>query len=202
MMTTFLFVLPLISAIVGAATAWLMVCMLLQPVKPVNFMGISMQGYLFRKKPEVASVVSNIVADRVGKDGDNKFISIGQDALADLNPIIEQHIDTFLLVKLNEKLPVIASFVGGSTMKKLKAGMMEEIELLLPEVIDRYISSLVQNTELKTKIAEAVNNYPDEKLVEHLMPVVRNIRNRAALTFGTVGGIVGAIGAALIYCLS
>lgn len=202
MMNTFLFALPLMCAIVGAATAWLMVYMLIQPAKPVNIMGFSLHGFLFREKPEVAKIIGGIAADRVANDGDNKLMSIGQDALTELNPIIEQHIDTFLLVKLKEKLPVIATFVGESTMKKLKAGMMEEIELLLPEVIDRYISSLAQSPEIKTKIADVVNNYPDDRLAEHLIPVVTGMRNKAVLTFGTVGGVIGGIGATLIYCLS
>ncbi|RYE22820.1 MAG: hypothetical protein EOP51_12310 [Sphingobacteriales bacterium] len=76
--------------------------------------------------------------------------------LAELTPTIETHIDQFLRVKLLEKMPFLSTFLGESTLAKLKVGMMEEIELLLPEVMVQYIN--------KTSAGDDASSLMQEKL--------------------------------------
>jgi len=77
--------------------------------------------------------------------------------LASVKPVIEEHVNTFLQVKLKEKMPAIAMFVSGSTLDKLRDGLLEEIDILLPDVIAGYTAHISRDLNIqelvKNKIA-------------------------------------------------
>jgi hypothetical protein len=79
-----------------------------------------------------------------------------------LSPTIEKHLDDFLKIKLQQKLPVVATFMGESTLAKIKQGMMEEIEILLPEVIAQYAGTIRQSDNILEQISKKLNAIFDE----------------------------------------
>jgi uncharacterized membrane protein YheB (UPF0754 family) len=84
--------------------------------------------------------------------------------LAALQPYIEQHIDVFLKEKLKEKMPAIAMFVGEKTMDMMKKGLMEEIELLLPNLLQRYMGSLKEKINVEAMVTAKIKELPPEKI--------------------------------------
>ena len=114
-------------------------------------------------------------------------------ALANLSPTIETHIDQFLKVKLLEKMPFLSTFLGESTLAKLKAGMMEEIELLLPEVVEEYISKASSQVNISDFVQEKLNNVDTNKLVKSIRTALSGKIAVMKWTAIIVGAAVGII---------
>src|SRR5690606_27653179 len=91
--------------------------------------------------------------------------------LTDLAPFIEKHIDEFLQVKLKEKLPVISMFVGEGTLSKIKEGLLEEIETLLPQIINQYTDKLSTNINIEQIVTDKVAHFSSDKLEEILISI-------------------------------
>ncbi len=101
--------------------------------------------------------------------------------------------NNFLHVKLKEKLPVIAMFVGEGTMNKIKEGMMEEIALLLPEIISQYTDNLSQKIDIERMVTEKVASFSSDKLEEILAAVMSKEFRFVELIGGVLGFVIGLI---------
>lgn len=80
-----------------------------------------------------------------------------------VKPLIEGHINTFINIRLQEKLPVIAMFASPDMLDKIKVGLLEEIDLLLPEVIENMSQRIKANFTPERIIAEAIAKIPTTK---------------------------------------
>ncbi len=109
--------------------------------------------------------------------------------LAQLTPAIEVHIDTFLRSKLQEKIPVIAPFIGESTIAKLKEGMMEEINILLPNVLNKYADSLSSKLDIGTLVENKINALTDKDVQLALAAPIRS----ASMAGAWFGFFIGAL---------
>ncbi len=164
---------PIISAFIGWITTWVAIKMLFHPRNPVKFLGLTIQGVFPKRQQMVAEKLGQVVAKELIHFDEIAAMLKDPKQLEALTPTIEKHLDSFLHVKLKEKLPVISMFVGDSTIQKLKAGMLEEIEVLLPEVINQYTTSLSQKVDIEKIVTEKVSNYSSDKLEEILQSVMK-----------------------------
>jgi hypothetical protein len=153
-------------------------------------LGVTVQGFLIAHQDEIAATVAGEVTSQLGT---GKIQAIDQRALDNLRPVIEQHLDTFLRVKIKEKLPVVATFVGESTIVKLKEAMLEEIEILLPEVITRYTATLSTDPSVAGKISGMIASYPPAAIEEMLGPKLASVRTKVPVIFAFAGLIMGII---------
>ncbi len=164
---------PLISSFIGWITTWVAIKMLFHPRKPVNILGLSIQGVFPKRQRQVAEQLGRVVANELIHFDEIAAQLKDPDQLNSLAPTIEKHLDNFLHVKLKEKMPVISMFVGEGTLQKIKEGMMEEIALLLPEVIHQYTDSLSKKIDIEKMVTDKVANYSSDKLEEILQAVMK-----------------------------
>lgn len=118
-------------------------------------------GYITRKAlparmPAVATQAGQYAASLVNTDELAARIA-DPEKLKSLHPYIEQHVDVFLKEKLKEKMPAIAMFVGEKTMDMMKKGLMEEIELLLPNLLQQYMGSLKERLDIGAMVTKGLN---------------------------------------------
>jgi uncharacterized membrane protein YheB (UPF0754 family) len=73
-----------------------------------------------------------------------------------LKPYIEQHINVFLNEKLKEKFPMIAMFAGEKTMDKIKEGLMEEIDHLLPQILGKISNNLSATLDIEQMVSDKI----------------------------------------------
>lgn len=106
-----------------------------------------------------------------------------------LSPTIEAHIEKFLRVKLQEKIPMIATFIGESTIGKLKDGMMEEINILLPDVLGKYADSLGNKLDVGSIVEKKINSLTDTEIQLALAKPLRY----ACMAGTLLGFIIGLV---------
>ena len=167
-----LILIPLISAFIGWFTNWIAIKMLFHPKNPIKFLGFTIQGIFPKRQQQFAKKLGVLVATELLHFDEIAVQLKDPSKLKELNPIIEAHLDNFLKVKLQEKLPVISMFVGDNTMNKIKDGMMEEIESLLPEIITRYTDSLSARIDIEKIVTEKVSKFSSDKLEEILVSIM------------------------------
>ena len=141
-----------------------------------------------------------IIAKSIGQEA-GQFISAFSitDKLKDpaglerVKPIIESHVDTFLHVKLQEKMPAIAMFVSGSTLDKLKDGLLEEIDILLPEVIAGYAENIMGGIDVKKLVAQKIQALPAADFKSKLKQLFGRELNYLVLAGAITGMAIAAI---------
>ncbi len=188
---------PLIAAFTGWFTTWIAFYMLFHPRKPINLLGLKIQGIFPKRQHVFAAKMGAVVANELLHFNEIAERIKDPNELANVMPDIEKHVDTFLNVKLKEKMPVISMFVGQGTLEKIKEGLMEEIEVMLPEVIGKYADSLATKIDVQKMVTEKVNNFSSDKLEEVLMAVMKKEFRFIELIGGFFGFLIGLIQMAL-----
>lgn len=184
---------PLIAAFTGWFTTWIAVVMLFHPKEPKRFLGVTIQGIFPKRQKVFAAKLGGVVANEL-LHFNEILVHIKDPAqLADLKPGIETHVDTFLHVKLKEKMPVISMFVGEGTLQKIKEGLMEEIDVLLPEIIGKYADNLSEKIDIESMVTEKVSNFSSDKLEDILANVMSKEFRFVELIGGVLGFVIGLI---------
>jgi hypothetical protein len=193
MLNTILF-LPLTCAFVAWLSVRCVFYFMIYPVQPSSILGIKVQGILFGSRQQIATYIGAAVASELKNSG-QAFVSsmVGGDSLQAVHPMIEAHLDSFLRVKLKEKMPVIAAFIGESTIVKLKEGMMEEITLLLPEVITGYAGKMVAHPEISSYISQRINAVSADTIVDSIPPQLKKMFALVPIYAAVIGGVIGAL---------
>jgi len=182
---------PFIAAFTGWFTTWIAIYMLFHPREPKRFFGITVQGIFPKRQKQVAAKLGSMVARELIHFDEIARLLKDPQKLRDLNPIISKHLDNFLEVKLKEKLPVVSMFLGESTISKVKEGMMEEIESLLPDLIQQYTDSLSNSIDIERMVTEKVSNFSSDKLEEMLLNVMKKEFRFVELIGGVLGFLIG-----------
>lgn len=184
---------PLVAAFTGWFTTWIAIYMLFHPRNPVRIAGITIQGVFPKRQRQVAEKLGSVVAKELIHFDEIAAQLKDPDQLSQLTPTIEKHLDNFLHIKLKEKLPVIAMFVGGGTLDKIKEGMLEEINLLLPDIINQYADSLGRKIDIEKMVTEKVANFSSDKLEQILEAVMKKEFNFLEIIGGVLGFAIGLI---------
>ncbi|MBS1772224.1 MAG: DUF445 family protein [Bacteroidetes bacterium] len=184
---------PFIAAFTGWFTTWIAIFMLFHPREPKRFLGITIQGIFPKRQKQFAAKLGAVVAKELIHFDDIIDKLKDPQQLSAVNPVIESHIDTFLRVRLQEKIPVISMFIGESTIGQLKEGMMEEINTLLPQVIAKYADGLSQKVDIEKMVTDKVSNFSSDKLEEILAMVMKKEFRFVELIGGVLGFAIGVI---------
>jgi len=182
-----LLLLPFISAFIGWFTNWIAIKMLFHPREPKKILGLSIQGLFPKRQQQFAASMGRLVSRELLHFEQVAAMIKDPAQLATLKPSIENHIDHFLRERLKEKLPVISVFVGQGTLDKIKEGLMEEIDLMLPQVIGQYTDNLGKTIDIEAIVTEKIANFSSDKMEEILM----NIMSREFRFVEIIGGVLG-----------
>lgn len=120
--------------------------------------------------------------------------------LKSVRPVIEAHVNTFLDVKLKEKMPAIAMFVSGSTLDKLRDGLLEEIDILLPDVIAGYADNINSRNDLQQTIREKIAALPAERMARLFTQTFRSELLLVELYGALAGVVIGLLTAIISSC--
>jgi len=184
---------PFIAAFTGWFTTWIAIYMLFHPREPKRFFGITIQGIFPKRQKQFAAKLGGVVANELLHFNDIAAHIRNPEQLAALKPDIEKHINAFLHIKLKEKLPVISMFISESMLDKVKEGLLEEIDLLLPDVINKYTDNLTQKIDIEQMVTERVSNFSSDKLEEILAAVMSKEFRFVELVGGVLGFVIGLI---------
>ncbi len=185
-------VLPLFGAAVAGGTAWFLFKGILRATTDDKMFSQLVSS------TALTSSVSGMLSDVVGSGE----LRPGPEAMAAVRPVIEAHLDTYLRVRLKEKMPVIASFIGESTLGKLKDSMIEEVDALLPDVMNSFISASLKDDALTQRIADTLLQRAPSLFAGVALPVLSGLGRRFTFAAFLVGAFAGLLLALLLQLIS
>ena len=173
-MYIFIIIIPILACWLAA---FLISRFLYYPVRKTCVAGIKIQGlvpgFLLSPPREIIAAASSAIKSLLAKS----------ESLQHVPPAvlqqIERHIQEFLQLRLKEKIPVVATFLGEKTLNKIREALMEEIEIILPEVISNYAASMLEPDALLASMQLA---FTEEKLAL----LLQNTRSRRSQISGRI----------------
>lgn len=192
-MNTTLFLLPIISAFIGWFTNWIAIKMLFHPKEPKRILGLTIHGIFPKGQQQFAAKMGALVASELLHFDEIAAKISDPKQLEAVRPYIEQHIDHFLSHKLKEKLPVISMFVGAGTLDKIKEGLMEEIDALLPQLMMQYADKLKTQIDIERLVTDKVANFSSDKLEEILVSIMKKEFRFVEIIGAVLGFLIGLL---------
>lgn len=187
------YLLPFIAAFIGWFTNWIAIKMLFHPKEPKNILGLKIQGIFPKGQKEFAQKMGQVVAGELIHFDEIAQQIADPEKLKEVKPFIEQHIEHFLAHKLKEKLPIISMFMGKDTQDKIKEGLLEEIDILLPQLMDQYAQKLSAKIDIEKMVSEKVANFSSDKLEAILVAIMKKEFRFVEIIGGVLGFIIGLL---------
>lgn len=188
-----LILIPIISAFIGWFTNWIAIKMLFHPKEPKKFLGLTIHGIFPKSQKQFAEKLGKLVSNELlsFRDIEEKITHPGN--LQKLMPLIDDHIEQFLKVKLPEQMPVISMFIGEKTIQELKTVFSAELEQLFPIIMKNYMGSLKEQLDLEKIVTEKVAAFSSDKLEEILNSIMSKEFRFVEIIGGVLGFLIGLL---------
>ena len=184
-------ILPLICAFIGWFPIWIGIRLLFHPVKAWNLLGFRIQGILPAKQKQFAESLGKLAAMELFSFGEIAQKLTDPTNFSRILPMVDEHIDHFLRVKLAEQMPMISMFIGDKTIAELKKVFTAELETLFPVIMKNYIGGLEKELNLEKLISEKIERIPIESIEKLFnMKLFNQLRSLSYLA-GCFGFLVG-----------
>ena len=187
-MNYWLLLIPILSAFIGWVTIRISIWLLFHPLQPKNLAGLTFHGAWPSNREKIAHEIGNYAASLLSPEKISQKISFDE-----IRPLIEQHMDHFLRHKLQEQMPMIATFIGDKTIQQLKLIFIQEIELLFPEIISKMAGSADGAGNLDLLISQKIASIPQVSIEQAFDNKLRPALKKAALIGGLIGLFTGMI---------
>jgi hypothetical protein len=189
------------TAVFGWLTASLMIRFIFKPSTPKKIAGFSFIGMVPSMLPGLVNKLAGRFNLQISALITEKVNAEEQRILTETRPLIEEHVDHFLKVKLKTAFPLLHNFMGEKTFVLFKASFMEEVELLLPGIWRMGVDKVVKGSNYHEVITEKLNlvnwaNVGDD--FTHLFSAaIRRFKLSAALC----GALLGILQVSVMYLL-
>ena len=198
-LTTWL-VLPAIGGVIGYATNWLAVKMLFRPIKPVNLLGLRLQGLMPRRQQDMARNIGEVVGVHLLRHED-VVQALGR---LDLQAMLSQMLDTGLAPQITalRDLPLIGGFLTddriGEIRKSIADGILKEKDQILAKLED----ALENELDVRALVTQKVAAFPIEQLESLVIKVASRELKAIEILGGVLGIILGLCQVGLLYFLA
>jgi uncharacterized membrane protein YheB (UPF0754 family) len=184
-----LLLIPIISAFIGWVTNWIAIKMLFHPRQKKKILFFTLQGIFPKRQQQFAEKLGKLVAEELFSFEDIEQKMTNPQKLQQLKPMLEEHIDHFLKVKLPAAMPVLGMFISDTTISKIKNIFIEELDILFPAMLEQYLSSLRNELDLEKIIVQKVSEFSSDKLEE----ILHGIMSKEFRFIEIIGAVLGFI---------
>lgn len=182
----YLFVLPLVGALIGWLTNRLAIRMLFYPRAPKRFLGFQWQGLIPRRHTEIADKAADIVADElIGRHGLREEID-----RIDIGPPLNDAITHLVWDRLAPRLrgfPIIGRMANDKFIAQIHILASEELRQELPNLRHRIGTLAEDHIDLRKMVHDRVLAFELDKL-EH---VIWNLAGREFRQIEWLGALLG-----------
>ena len=185
-LTTWLAI-PAIGGVIGYATNWLAVKMLFRPVKPVNLLGLRLQGLMPRRQQDMAQSIGEVVGVHLLRHED-VVEALGR---LDLQAMLSQMLDTGLAPQITalRNLPLIGGFLTDERIDEIHKSIADGILKEKGQILAKLEDALENELDVRALVTEKVASFPIREL-EHL---IFKVASRELKAIEVLGGVLGVI---------
>ncbi|MEM6842357.1 MAG: DUF445 family protein [Bacteroidota bacterium] len=193
-----IFTLPIIAALTGWVTNFIAIKMLFHPREKVKILFLELQGIFPKRQKKLAEKLGKIVSDELFSMEDVRKAITNPENLGDVHQVIDEKLDDFLQNRMMESMPMLYVFMSDDMRVKIKATLQQELELMLPELIDQFANKIEKEVDVERTVYEKVVSFSTDKLEEILYSIMRKEFKFIEILGGVLGFLIGLIQIALL----
>ncbi len=161
-----IYLIPFLNAIFGWAIISALSLFLFHPQIKKDFFIIDLQGLIPKKMPHWGKHLGTYVSENFLNMNKLKESLLEPEKLSKINLMLDAKVDDFLRNKLKEKIPVFSIFVTDGLIGNMKEILMEELEAMIPELINSIADDLQKSYDVEKLIAEKLQSYSPSYIEE------------------------------------
>lgn len=187
---------PLLGGLIGWVTNTIAVRMIFRPIKPVNVLGIKVQGLIGRRQAEFSKSVGAVVGDHLVQHED----IIRGFRKVDLGAMLSEVLEKAMASKIDElrNLPLIGGFLTPDRIGDLRHSIVRRILDQEDLIFERLEEAVQKGIDVKALVEEKVAGFPVEKLESIVLQVARRELRAIEFLGGVLGVVIGVLQVLLI----
>lgn len=178
---------PLLGAAIGYLTNRLAVRMIFRPLRPVNVLGLRVQGLVAKRQDELAASIGRVVGDHLLGHDDiiRGFRSVN------LEEIVSGALDRGIERKVGSlrALPLVGALLTDERIADLRDSMLRSILKDKDALFERFEEALEKNLDVSELVREKISAFS----VERLETLVLEVASRELRTIEILGGVLGLL---------
>ena len=180
-------VVPLLGGVIGYLTNRLAVKMLFRPIRPVNLLGLRIQGLIGRRQQALAESLGRVVSDHLVEHQDI-IESLGK---VDVEELLSSAIADGLRPKVEEwrSFPLLGGFLTDERVESIRDGLVTGLLKHEDKILAALESAIESGLDIREMVTEKVRAFP----VETLETLVLEVASRELRMIEWLGGLLGVI---------
>ena len=191
--SSFIFLLPVIAALIGWATNFVAIKMLFHPQDPKKILGLTFQGVFPKRQKQIALRLGELVANELFsiKDVVQKIeeLSTRPDALEEVGKRIEKTIRE----KLVAAFPMLSMFLSDEMIEKVTKLFQSELEDFLRVSAQGLAAKVEDSVDIKSLVEEKVRCFSSNKIEVLLLSFMEQEFRFIEKIGAVLGLIIGCI---------
>jgi len=197
-LSSFIFLLPVIAALIGWATNFIAIKMLFHPQDPKKILGITFQGVFPKRQKQIAEKLGELVANELFsiKDVAQKIeeLSTRPEALEEVGKRIEKTIRE----KLVAAFPMLSMFLSDEMIEKVTKLFQSELEDFLRASAQGLAAKMEDSVDVKSLVEEKVRSFSSNKIEELLLGFMEQEFRFIEKIGAVLGFLIGCIQVILV----
>jgi len=193
----YLYLLPLIAALIGWITNYLAVKMLFHPKLPISILGISVQGVFPKRQGQLARKLGELVSDELFSVEEIstkiKEFSTSPETIT----LIGEKIEKTIREKLVKSFPMLSMFLSDDMIEKVTSLFKSELRDFIKESSDGLAQKLEEELDVRQMVREKVEAFSSDKLEQLLFSLMKKEFRFIELVGALLGFLIGCIQVAL-----
>ncbi len=188
-----LFFSTVICAFIGWITNYIAIKMLFHPRTPVQVGSLTVQGIFPKRQKALALNLAAVIEGELLSHDDIKSVMQRPEFAARLKDKIQDGFAEFLSKRLGGLNPMIAMFLDGAMLDKIKGLLDAELDHIVPGLLDTAADELENTLDFRKVIQKKIENLSMERLEALLMSIMAQEFRFIEVVGAVLGGLIGLI---------
>jgi len=192
-MTGWVWMTPVIGALIGWLTNFLAIKMLFRPRQPKLIFGFPLQGVIPRRQRDLALKIGEVVEEELLKSEDILNAIDTEELRGHLATVIGTRLDRFLREKLFRGEFLYEKVLSREAVQRVKRALITELVSLFPLEVEAAIKQLVEKVDIRKIVADRVEQFDFDRLENIVYRVARTELFWVEVSGGFLGFIIGLL---------
>ena len=199
---TILFLIPLLAALIGWITNFIAVKMLFHPQKPLQFLGMTIQGVFPKRQKALAIKLGDLVANELFRMEDVAAKIQSFSTSKKNTDAIGKRIEKTIRGKLIETFPMLSMFLSDDMIEKVTHLFRAELEEFITDSTAQLTKDLENNLNVSQMVRSKVSDFSSEKLERILFSLMKKEFKFIEIIGAILGFLIGCVQVALTLLIS
>ncbi len=199
---TILFLIPLLAALIGWITNFIAVKMLFHPQKPLQFLGMTIQGVFPKRQKALAIKLGDLVANELFRMEDVSAKIQSFSTSKENTDAIGKRIEKTIRGKLIETFPMLSMFLSDDMIEKVTHLFRAELEEFITDSTSQLTKDLEKNLNINEMVRSKVSDFSSEKLERILVSLMKKEFKFIEIIGAILGFLIGCVQVLLTLLIS